>query len=282
MATSVSSKAVPVSSPAQTALGAACLLVEGVDCGPVQSIHGGELTAEVNTTNGPGSFPKKSVTNIKFMPIELQIGFGMGQPLRRWIEKPMGALEVKDGTVVMPDSKGEPRYFLTFQQAYINEIGLPELDETASDEGFLSLKLRPEVIKIGQKEQCGYTQLDPKRRFVRSKFKLTLQDLDCTRVAKIDAFTLEQSLKDDAVGTSREPLLGDRSVVIPDLTLTFRDAQAGDSWIKWYKSWFIEGNHLEKDLKNGELLLLSDDGARTLCKVELTGVGLYSYTGPEC
>jgi hypothetical protein len=96
-------------------------------------------------------------------------------------------------------------------------------------------------------------------------------------VSKIEPFALEQKVLADDVGAFRISTKHAGSVIIPDLKVTFSEADA-KAWEDWHRSFVIEGKCTDADELSGQIEFLAPDMKEVLGTIELTHVGIHSLT----
>lgn len=103
-----------------------------------------------------------------------------------------------------------------------------------------------------------------------SNFKLDIEGVDCTRVARIELFTVGQSVGNDP--KAREAALAVRRIDFPNLKLAVAEAGA-QSFIDWHKVSVIEGKGSER---NGTLSLFAPSQQGVLLRIKFYNVGIFS------
>jgi hypothetical protein len=139
----------------------------------------------------------------------------------------------------------------------------------------MTLKLAPEYTRTkkasGKVQQP--TQVEQKR-WLPSNFRLEIDGLDCTRVNKIDSFTLKQSVISSPIGENRDYEREPATVEVPNLVITFA-ATSADSWQKWFDDFVINGNAFDDKEKSGKLTFLTPDLKSELGFVNFFHLGIF-------
>jgi hypothetical protein len=78
------------------------------------------------------------------------------------------------------------------------------------------------------------------KTWIPSVFKLTIEGLDCSKVSKIDPFTVKQKVVVDEIGDEREIVKAPSRVVFPNLRMTLPESGA-QSWLDWHEDFVIKG-----------------------------------------
>src|SRR5687767_15326962 len=81
------------------------LELEGVECGFLGSVEGGNAVGEVVGEAGSGTyFQKKHIGGVRYEQFVVQVGSGLGPPVYDWIRQTLeGAYARKDGAIVAAD-----------------------------------------------------------------------------------------------------------------------------------------------------------------------------------
>jgi hypothetical protein len=256
------------------------LTLDGKKAEALQSFRGGELHGTVATEKTGGKYYLgKSIADARYTPFVLEAGFGMDATFYQWIATGWafdGGL--RHGSVIGVDDQGEVRSQIDFDQASITETIIPAMDVTAKGAGYLTVKIKPEIVR--PQAPSGKVALAPESRnkiFMPSQFKLEIAGLDCSGVTKVDSFTVKQSEASNVVGVTREPTDEPGLLNFPDLRIELTSATR-KSWDAFITSFLLEGKHTEQDEKEGALTLLSTDSKTTLATIHLHNLGIYGLT----
>jgi len=269
--------------PRRPAAGSYLLKLDGKACGFLKSVEGGEATAEVVRIPGPaGDDDPKRLGPTRFRPLMLQLDLSMAQPVYEWIAASWRANPPrKNGSVVMLDRGLEAKSERQFFDAIVTETTIPALDASSRDPAFLAVQLNPARTSFGPASgKAGSAAGRPEQKlWLPSNFRLAIDGLDCSKVAKIDAFVVKQSAADDSVGRDRgEP--STLRVRFPDLRISLSESSA-QSWVDWHKSFVIDGNSGRGEQRDGSLLLLAPDLQSQLARIELVGLGIFSLVSDK-
>lgn len=133
-------------------------------------------------------------------------------PIAAWSQDaieatPESFLEVTGGRTLVQD----------FADGLVTEIGIPALDATAQDAAKLVVKMSPERTRIKASFRAAV-----QKRWLPRNFRLEVSGVDCRHVAKVDAFTVKQSVRADG---RRAPQASTVVVWVPE--------SEARSWLDW-------------------------------------------------
>ena len=173
------------------------LTLGGVKCGPVRSADGGFARGEVvelPPASG-GVFQQKHISTVKYEPFVVSVGFANASPLYDWVADTWkGKFDRKSGSVVVTDYKLEAKREREFSNALLTETSFPDFDAASKEQGFLTLKFNPELVKetsASGKQDAAATKA---KQWLRSGFRLQIDGLDCTKVSKIEALSVKSKV----------------------------------------------------------------------------------------
>ena len=93
------------------------------------------------------------------------------------------------------------------------------MDGASKDAAYLTLKFAPEYT-AGRPRHPGKLRAPLKtnqKLWVPSNFRVAIDGLDCTRVIRVDSFTVKQSVATDDIGDVRDYLRVPAKVEFPNL-----------------------------------------------------------------
>lgn len=239
------------------------LTLDGIACGFVESVDGGDISADVvETAAGNTFFAKKTIGQPKYEDFVLLIGLGLAKPVYEWIAATLnGNYLRKDGAVTTADANLNAQADSQFLQALIHEVGFPALDAASKSAPHLTIKFSPELTKFAKASGKVPAPGGRQKAFVASNFRLELDGIDCSRVRAIDAFT---------VAVDIEP----GRVEVPNIHVTISDGPTAASWQLWFEDFVIKGNNDESKEKTGTIVYLGPDLKTELGRVVLHNVGI--------
>jgi hypothetical protein len=257
--------------------GISALVLEGASCGILRKVSGGAITADVvPEAAGPGQVVKKHLGPLRYEEFELEIGFAMGNPVFDWIAQTWQMKHPRRSGSVLActeklEAKGERKFF----QALLTETTIPMLDGSTKEPAWIKVRFAPERIQHlkGSGKASGADPKHPEKLFVPANFKLEIAGLDCSKVHKIEPFTVRQSIAHDGLGELREMTVEPSTLSFPDLKVTFAEV-AVDSWLEWFDDFVVKGNCDEGKEKSGKLTLLSPN-QQPLASISLFNLGIF-------
>jgi hypothetical protein len=246
----------------------------------VTDFDGGNIKAEVATVNmGPENLAMKHIATIKYEPFTVNIGMSMGKALYEWIKASLDKAHIrKTGFIAAGSFDYKAQGYRHFSNALITEITIPAMDGGSKDAAKFTVKFQPERIEYQKGDDADLKGVvnGKQKKWLCSNFRLRLGNLDCTKVSKIDAITIKQSVVNDAVGEMREDTFEPGKLEIPNLKVTLASSHA-QTWIDWHKSFVIDGKCSQDDELSGAIEFLSPDG-KTLGSLDLFQCGIFSLS----
>ena len=246
------------------------LALDGVQCGFVKAIEGGNITAEViSEPANTGGFANKRLGTARVEPFRIAVDFSMAGKLFSWIASATaggGGGRRQDGVVIACDYDNNAKTQREFFEAIITEIGFPACDAASKDAGTLTVVFQPQSVRFGK--GSGKVSWAPKqgaqKLWVASNFRLEIDGLDCTKVSKVDAITIRQTTGQEQGG----------ALEIPNLKVTFSEVSA-PTWVAWHEDFVIKGNNDEGQEKGGRLVFLSPNLQTELASIVFHNLGIF-------
>jgi hypothetical protein len=234
----------------------------------------------VENDMGPENFQSKHLGNWKYTPGKFTVGAGMGKGFYDWIKAAFEKAYVrKNGSVVVGDHNHNARTELSWQDGLITSVTIPKCDAAGKDAMYLDVEVDAEQVKIAKasgKIQGTYAA-KAQKAWLQSNFRLEIDGLNCSRVSTVDAMTWKCSVATDHTGIHRDlHAKVPAKVTVPNLKITVSGADF-DEWSKAAISWFHQGNHLEKDHRQGRLVLLGPDMKTTMAALEFHNLGFLKF-----
>jgi len=247
----------------------------------LKDFDGLNIKAEVTTVNmATEQFAMKHISTLKYEPCTINIGMSMGKPLYEWIKASLDRAHIrKTGYIAAADPDGKAKSYRHFSNALITEITIPAMDGGSKDGAFFTVKFQPEFIEYQKGDDApikGVVNVVQKK-WLCSNFRLRLGDLDCTKISKIDSFTIKQGVTNDAVGEQRQDAWEPTHLEVPNLKITGSMATS-QTWIDWHKTFVIGGQCTDQDELSGAIEFLDPTGKETLGMVNLYQCGIFSLT----
>jgi hypothetical protein len=258
------------------------LEVDGVAVGGLKSFSGlgAEGTIAQNNT-GPNAQPKKHMAGFAWTPGRASTGIAMGKALYSWVKGALAASNFPhNGAFKSADGNGKVRALRSFSNAVLTEFTVPSLDASSREAGYFDMAFEAERVTwgTGNGEALPPAAVHPKN-WVSSNFKVTIGDLPCARVAKVDAFTWRCTANNGGVGTAHGGNAQQAArATVPDLSLSISAADY-PAWQAAAKKWFAEGASLEANEMKGRISLLGPTmkDSDELGAIELFNVGFRRF-----
>ena len=236
---------------------------------PVKSIEGGAPVGVVLTAAPAAGahFREKHLSGVRFEPIAIAASSRRARPLFDWITTAwQGTLAQKNGAVIRVDVNGRPQAKREFVKAILVETTVPMLDGASNNPADFTVRLAPERTR----DVTPPTTLPPTSPstpgdapFLSANFRLNIVGLDCTRVSKIDSFTVKHNLT-PATGVPE----------FPNLRIELSAVSAG-TWRTWFQSFVIDGHSSATDEKSGSLSFLNANLTTVLATINFHNLGIF-------
>ena len=223
---------------------------------------------------------KKHIGTLRFEDIVMECDPVMPKPLFDWINSALSMTPLrKNGAIVTADFNRKEQSRLQFTNAVITEVGFPTFDATSKEPGALTVKCAPEFTTplAGKGTDVGpmLAQKAGNKAWLPGNFRLTIPGLDCTKVSKIDAFTIKQKAS-DALGQTRDFSKEPGKLEFPNLCLYVAEASAG-TFYTWFQDMVMKGNSGEQNERIGTLELLDPTMKGVLLTVTFHHLGICSF-----
>ncbi|HET7700516.1 MAG TPA: phage tail protein [Candidatus Limnocylindria bacterium] len=257
--------------------------LDGVKCGFLKSVEGGNTYADVVTQQvGATGFAKKHIGQPKYEDLTLQIGFSMSKAVYDWISATWNMNYMrKSGSIQAADYQGDVKATREFFNALITETGIPACDGSSKEPGYLRLRFAPEFARNSKTGgSLDSSTPKPQKTWLPSNFRLEIDGLDCTKVNKIDSFTVKQTVATDDIGETRDYLREPGKLEFPNLKITLAQASS-QSWFDWFEEFVIKGNNVDSDEKSGRLVFLSADLKTELARITFFNMGIFKISQPS-
>lgn len=265
----------PAPKPAATKF---AIELDGVRVGVASWVEGGEpVGTVVETALGPNVARKKHVATIKWTPMKVTIGLGMGSLLFDWIKAFLARQDIKkNGAIITFDAAGRPRSRMEWVSGSIIEVAFPAPDAADRSEGQLILTIQPQRTIQRDAAQEPRLAAPPKTRpWLLSNFRIAIDNIasDTRRVSRIESIVVRRSVTEYRDGASREVTIILGAQHITDVILTLPDGQANE-FARWADDFLVQGHASDADERNGTIDLL-DPSMRPLFTLSLKHLGIY-------
>jgi len=253
------------------------LNIAGVKSGFLKSVEGGGISAEVITEPaGPTYFIKKHIGQPKYEDITLQIGMSMTKNVYDWIAASWAMnYQRKNGAIIACDYKLDAQSQREFFNALITETTIPACDGANKEPAYITVKLAPEYTRNSKASGKAAAELgkSEQKLWLPQNFRLEIDGIDCTKVNKIDAFTVKQISATGKPGDGRDYLKEPGKLEFPNLKIQFPEITSA-TWQAWHEDFVVKGNNDESKEKKGRIVFLSPNRAQELLEIKLHNVGI--------
>jgi hypothetical protein len=259
--------------------GNSSLTLEGANAGFLKSVDGGAISADViDEPVGPDHFVRKHIGRPKYEEFTVQMGFGMNKVMYEWIRQSWAAkYQRMNGSIVSLDFNLIPKSERQFTSALITETTIPAMDGASKEPAYLTIKFAPEMIrtvKPGAKPDSAESGKGEQKMFLPSNFKLEIDGIDCSKVSRVESFTVKQKVVTDDIGEARDSRKEPGKLEFPNLKITVAET-AAQPFLDWLESFVVKGNSDEKNEKSGSLTLLSPNRLDVLAQIKFFNLGIF-------
>jgi hypothetical protein len=213
----------------------------------------------------------------KYEQVTIGVGASMTKPFWNWVAATLDRKpERRTGALVMYDFNNKERQRRTFKEALISEVQFPALDANSKNPARMQIKIDPEILEYtdGDRSSLQYQHANEQWRkqkmWQSSNFAMRLERFGDAKLnlSKVDAFTVKQGVMTDAVGAERAVRKVPGKLELPNLTVTFSEADA-KQWMDWYKKAVVDGDY---EHTTGSLIYFATDNTTEIMRVEFEGL----------
>ena len=262
--------------------GSSALELDGQFIDFLKSAEGGFPKADViQEPIGPNYIVKKHVGQPKYQDIAIQSDPAMPKPLFDWIAAALAMTYArKNGAIITADFNRVEQSRLQFNNALITEFTIPACDGSAKDPGYLTLKFAPEVTTpLAGKGNILPGVATKAKAWLPSNFRLTIPGLDCSKVSKIEALTVKQTVVPQNIGEVRDLQKQPARLEFPNLVIYVAESFAG-TFYAWFQDMVIKGNAGDNNEKAGTLEFLDPTLKGSLLTIYFNHLGIFGFS-PE-
>lgn len=248
----------------------------GVAAGFLASATGGDAVGSVviEGTAGGSAWPNKHLGNVSYEDIQITVTHAPTGALLDWINGFLGTKAPSmDGAILILDFNHHVVERLEFTNARISQITVPALDGSSKAAVALAISFRPELTRRVTGSGTALNLTRTAAPLSSGMFRLSLDKLDTSGVASIDAITISQALVRDEIGILRGPVDVAGNLDVTNVRFMVSAAKAEPFWA-WHEDFVIKGNNDEAAERNGELTLLAVDAQTSLLTFGFAGVGV--------
>jgi hypothetical protein len=270
--------------PRASVAGRFALELDGLFIDFLQETDGGFPKAEVIAEPiGPSPFVKKHIGPPKYQDITIRCNPVMPKPLFDWVAATLAQNYIrKNGAIVTGTFDYKEQSRLQFNNALISEVSFPACDGASKEAAYMTVKFSPEFtkpLKGSGAVMKGATAKAQQKFWSAANFRLTIPGVDCSKVSKIDAFTIKQSVKQDNIGELRDYQKTPSKLEFPNLAISIAESNAG-TFYAWFEDMVIKGNAGEDRERDGTLEFLSPNRLDVLLTVNFKHLGIFGFA-PE-
>ena len=242
----------------------------GNSMGLVQSAEGGGVFADVITFTDVATH--KIIGPARFEDFTIQIGFGLVNTVYQWIANSWThAPEHKNGSLITTDANLRSRTQRDFTNALLVETTVPTLDAALREAAWLTLRFTPGFMEYRQSSGAAIPKPPKVKQFLSSGFRLEINGLDCTRVTRIESFTVRRKVITATTAGAGMVATVPGAIDFPNIKLSLVEASAPD-WAAWAHDLIIDGHNANR--KTGTLVLLKPDLSTELARISLFNLGI--------
>jgi hypothetical protein len=258
------------------AAGRFLLELDGVAAGFLKSVAGGAIAADVVSRPGQAYYDEKHVAALRYEPLALRLDLSLAHAVYDWIADTWrGKAQRHDVSIVAVSAQLKAVSERRFFRALLTEATIPAADAAAKDPAFLAVKLVPEDIRAAKGSGATVkTPASKQKTFLPSNFKLAIDKLDCSRVSKIDSFTVKQTAAPQAGGEVRVARREPSRVEFPNLRISLAESSA-QTWSAWFDDFVVKGNNDATKERSGTLSFLTPDQKSVLAEIKLFNLGIF-------
>jgi hypothetical protein len=246
----------------------------------IKSVEGGFAKANVtDEAIGADVYHVKHLSTREIEPFSVELGLSGCKSMLMWIQDSWNKkFNRRSGQVAHADFNKFGQFEHEFIDALIMETAFPSLDGSSREPGYLKVKFLPEQLKSRQVQTARIlAEISPQQKMWSNNcFRMQLSGVDCSKVAKIDGFTIKQGVKAMHIGNTTYPELEPTKIEFPDLSVHIALAHSAG-----FKSWYdqtIAGVRDPQVEKTGAIEFLTPDLRQTIFTVKLYEVGIKGFT----
>jgi len=260
------------------------LELDGKDeVGLFKSIEGGSIKTDVMTYQGGGNFDRmRQLGKPKFEDMKLAVGMSMSKPFYAWLADFLKLNpQRKTGAIVAADFQYNERARREFKEALIKEIVFPKLEGLDKNAVYMQVTIAVEEMTFSKgtgKKLQKPVGFDDQKIWTANNFRFSLDGFQdqCTRVSKIDSFTIKQNITEHHVGGFRAPIKCSSQVEFPQLSFYVPEADS-EKFLEHFQKRGVKGEvpgrlngfiqTFDSDEKKNKLFTMSFENA-DICNVQ--------------
>jgi hypothetical protein len=207
----------------------------------------------------------------------------MNKAVYEWIQDSWSMKHTRHGgSIVSMDYNLDAKSERQFTEALLTETTIPACDGSSKEPSYITITFAPELIRTADPKAVDTKSIskNDQKIWIPSNFKLAIDGLDCTKVSKIDSFTVKQMAVSDDIGDARDYQKEPGKLEFPNLRITISEVSA-KSWIDWHNDFVIQGNNDESKEKNGTLTFLAPNLKDGLATITFYNLGIFNITSDK-
>jgi hypothetical protein len=247
----------------------------------VKSVEGGTPVAEVMKIDmGPNKLAIKSISTLKYEDLKLEIGMSMGDPMVQWLNSFLDNQHIrKQGMITYGDFDKKARGYMDFRDALITEFTIPACDAGNKEPAYFTVgcAIEQSMARDGDGADLKGIVNVKQKAFQASNFRISIGDLPCKRVNKIEALSFKCKVAQDDVGELRIQTKEPTSMETPNLVVTYSAADS-KPWDAWFDDFCIQGNNGDDKELSGAIEWLSPNTKEVIASLEIQHIGIFKHT----
>ncbi|HYU14818.1 MAG TPA: phage tail protein [Candidatus Acidoferrum sp.] len=249
----------------------------GLGAGYIKSAAGGMVKGAVIADQaGPVTTQFKHLGAVEIETIQLEMGMALSRPLLEWIRASwQRKFSRRSGSIVHADFDFKCKFEQWFEDALILETKFPTFDGGSRDPAYLSVTLHPERVtaKKGDNSDVRGNHGLYQKLWQACNFRLDIQGVDCSKVNKIDSFSVSQKVKPLYVGGARFPQLEPTHIEFGDLVVYVATEHAS-GFEAWHERTIMQGAKVTREEREGFLEILAPDHKTVLFTINFNRLGI--------
>lgn len=246
----------------------------------LSSVSGGGMRADVaNTARGTDRTSKAAAGRVRYDPTTIQVT-GDYKPLLKWASDTWtGQAALRACSIALIDATGKVAGERMFTDALLTELSIPALDAASKEPvalkaAFVCANAELIAAKPGSGKTAAPAAGKGGKLPISSNFKVTMDGLDATRVARVDPIVIKTPAIETTSGASRTISHQPGAVDFGVVRLAIAESGA-TPWIEWFNESAKQGKNIRK---NGSITLLTADLKTELLSIALTDVMIVGVT----
>jgi len=252
--------------------------LEGEAPSVVKTVSGGGMTADVvEIPKGDARMSSKTLGPLKCNPTKMELGIVMGGEMLEWVNAFLNNSHIyKQGSITYGDFDKKARSYLDLKDILLTSFGIPACDAASKDDARLSIEMRAteSFVRDGDAADLKGVLNVKQKAYMCHNFKVTVGDLPCANVNKVDAITITCAVQQNDVGERRVSELVPTVTKCGNLVLTISSADE-KAWQQWHKDFCHDGNNGQDKELQGSIEWLDPATKKTVASLEMKQIGIF-------